>query len=118
MPSFRLLHSNCRTGKKTKALTDLEYLVWQAYMLSADDFGVCPASNAKLQGDDPRLRTKSARHVAQAIERLLAVGLVEFFDDANERYLCQSDWQKWQRIKYPSDTTLPPVPASSRCGWG
>lgn len=111
MPSYRLLHSNCRTGQKTKKLTDVEYLVWQGYMLSADDFGVCDADYTKLQGDDPRLRKKPARQVATAIETLISVGLTQVFDDGSERYLCQSDWQKWQRIKYPSDTTLPPVPA-------
>lgn len=112
MPSYRLLHSNCRTGQKTKGLTDLEYLVWLAYLLSADDFGVVERSHAKLQGDDPRLRSKPAKQVEAAIKTLIGVGLVLVFEDAKEQYLCQPDWQKWQRIKYPSDTTLPPVPAS------
>ncbi len=117
MPSYRLLHTNCRTGRKTKALSDVEYLTWLAYLLSADDFGVCPASPVKLQGDDPRLRGKATRLVAKSIQALLDSDLVRQFEDGTEAYLYQPDWQEWQRIKYPSDTSYPPVPATllARC---
>lgn len=112
MPSYRLLHPNCRTGNRIKKLTDLEYLVWLAYLLSADDFGVCPASATKLMGDDPRLEHKPRRHIERAIEVLLTVALVRAFEDEGTRYLYQTDWREWQSFQYPSTkTSYPPIPA-------
>lgn len=111
MPTYRLIHTNARTGQRTKQLTDLEYLVWLAYLLSADDYGVCPASARKLQGDDPRLDGKPTKAVQKCIATLVHVGLVGVFHEGPTHYLYQADWQDWQRIRYPSTTSYPPVPA-------
>lgn len=112
MPSYRLLHANYRTGKKSKKLTELELVVWVfGYMQCADDFGVCPASAQKLQGDDPWLAKRPRSLVQRAIETLIGVGLIGWFEDGDERYLYQPDWQDWQNIKHPSKTTRPPIPS-------
>lgn len=111
MPKYRLLHMNCRTGRRSRELTRLEYTVWIAYMLSADDFGVCPASSRRLQADDPFLAMDKPKAVDQAIETLIRVGLVGVFEDGKDRYLYQPDWQDYQKIKHPSKTSLPAIPA-------
>lgn len=111
MPSYRLLHVNCRTGRRSKQLTRLERDVWIAYMLSADDFGVCPADAQQFRADDPWLRKERESHVVKAFDVLIRVGLVGAFDDGGDRYLYQPDWQDYQKIKHPSKTTRPPVPA-------
>ena len=111
MPTYRLIHTNARTGRRTKQLTDLEYLVWLAYLLSSDDYGVCPASARKLQGDDPRLDSKPTKAIQRCLNTLVRVGLLSTFEDGGTVYLYQSDWQDWQKIRYPSTTSYPTVPA-------
>lgn len=110
MPKYRLLHMNCRTGRRSRQLTRLEYHVWVAYMLSADDFGVCPYSARKLQADDPWLAHEATKVIARSLETLLTVDLVRSFTDGQDGYLYQPDWQTYQKIKHPSKTSLPPVP--------
>jgi hypothetical protein len=110
VPNYRLLHANYRTGRKSKQLTELELIVWLAYLESADDYGVCPASPRKLQGDDPWLAKRPARLVQRCVEHLIALGLVQTFTEDGDVYLCQPDWQDYQKIRYPSDTTFPAPP--------
>jgi hypothetical protein len=112
VPPYRLLHPNCRTGNRIKQLTDLEFIVWLAYMLSADDFGVCPASASKLQGDDPRLDGKPKKQIERAIETLVRTGLLCDFEDGGTKYLYQKDWRDYQAFQYPSTKTIyPPIPS-------
>lgn len=117
MPTPRLLHANYRTGRKTRQLSKTDLIAWLAYQQSADDFGVCPASPLKLQGDDPWLEQESTGTVRKAIEKLIAVGLVLVFEENGSRYLYQADWQDWQRIRYPRNTSFPriPDPELARC---
>lgn len=110
MPNYRLIHANYRTGRKSKQLTELELIVWLAYLQSADDFGVCPASARKLQGDDPWLDRRPTKMVQRCIDRLITVGLVRTFSEDGDVYLYQPDWQDYQKIKYPSTTSYPSVP--------
>ena len=111
MATYRLIHREAETGDRSSALTDFEFCVWISYQLAADDFGVCPATAAKLQGESPRLEQKPAKVVQQAIERLIELRLCGVFTDGARRYLYQPDWQDWQRLKHASATSHPPVPA-------
>jgi hypothetical protein len=110
MPTFRLIHREASTGDRSSGLSHFGFRVWIQYQLSADDFGVCPAAAAKLQGDNEALLEEPTARVQREIEHLIEVGLVGEFLDGRRRYLYQADWQDWQRIDYPSQTSLPPVP--------
>lgn len=110
MPSYRLLHTNYRTGRRSRQLTELELITWIAYQQSADDFGVCPYSAKKLQGDDPWLGRRPTKMVQRCLETLIRVELVSTFDDDGIPYLYDPEWQDWQRIKWPSATTYPIIP--------
>lgn len=113
MANHRLIHKEAATGARTTGLDALEFRVWVQYLLSADDFGVCPALALKLQGDNRWLAKQPTKRVQAAIERLITIGLVEVFFDQDNRYLYQSDWQDWQRFKHATATSLPPIPAES-----
>lgn len=112
MATYRLIHREASTGDRSSGLSHLGFRVWIQYQLSADDFGVCPAAAAKLQGDNPTLLEEPAPRVQREIEHLITVGLVGVFLDAKRRYLYQTDWQDWQRIDYPTQTALPCIPAA------
>ena len=111
MPSYRLLHQNYRTGRRSRQLTELELIAWIGYQQSADDFGVCPYSAKKLQGDDPWLARRQTKLVQRCLETLVRVELVKTFDDDGVAYLYDPEWQDRQRIKWPSATTYPIIPA-------
>lgn len=110
MATYRLIHQEAETGSRSSALTEFEFCVWISYQLAADDFGVCPATAAKLQGASPRLARKPAKVVQTAIERLITIDLCQVFTDGPQRYLYQADWQDWQRLKHATATAYPPVP--------
>jgi hypothetical protein len=110
MANHRLIHKEAATGQRTTDLDELEFRVWVQYLLSADDFGVCPATAVKLQGDNRRLAKVPTKKVQAAINQLVAVTLVQSFDDHGMRYLYQWDWQDWQRLKHASTTSFPPIP--------
>jgi len=111
MADYRLIFRNAATGERTSSLSHLGFRVWIQYQLSADDFGVCAALAAKLQGDNPSLADESARVIQAEIEHLVTLHLCGVFEDGRRRYLYQTDWQDWQRLKHASSTTLPPIPA-------
>lgn len=91
-------------------LTDFEYRVWDQYQLSADDFGVMRCSPLTLQADNDALEARDAAEVAQALERLIAVGLTVPFTHQGRRFICQTDWQEFQKVEYPRRTLMPAPP--------
>lgn len=107
MATYRLIHCVAATGERSSSLNHLQFRVWMQYQLSADDYGVCPADASKFRGDNPALREETDRKVQAAIEAVVKVGLVGAFMDGRLRYLYQPDWQDWQRIKWPTETTYP-----------
>lgn len=107
MSDARVLHKRAGGSQKVNSLTNLEYRVWTQYLVSADDFGVMPATAAVIQADNVYLRREKARTVQAAIERLVAIGLVADFEHQGERFIWQTDWQKWQGIRYPRSTCHP-----------
>jgi len=111
MATYRLIHKEASTGARSSGLDDLMFRVWVQYMLSADDYGVCPAVPAKFQGDNPRLAKVSVKKLREAIGALVMSGLVRLFKDGENQYLYQHDWQDWQKLKHFTATTYPVPPA-------
>lgn len=94
-------------GRRLSSLTDFEFRVWDQYQLSADDFGVMRCSALTIMEANASLEDRPVAMVMDALERMLAVGLVLEFHHQGRRYLCQDDWQEFQRVEYPRRTMLP-----------
>jgi hypothetical protein len=117
MPDDRFLHKRGGHGRKLQSLPDFEYRVWTCYEMSADDFGVMRANAVTLQADHDRLAKHPAARVVRALESAVAVGLLMAFDHQGQRYVCQSDWQTFQKVEYPRPTSnpIPPPEILAEC---
>lgn len=111
MPDDRLFHKRLGHSEKVGRLTDFEYIVWHAYILSADDFGVMRFSALSLQADHDRIASRPQKTVQRALERVREVGLLVTFAHQGRLYCAQPDWQNHQRVKYPRQTINPKPPA-------
>ena len=112
MPADRLLHARLGHSAKVSSLSDLEFRVWMTYVLAADDFGVMRADAVAFQAAHDGLSSRPANAIKRCIERLVQVGLVAAFVHQGSRYLYQTDWQDFQRVRYPL-RTMRPLPASA-----
>lgn len=107
MADSRILHRAAGDSEKVAALSDLEYRVWTQYLLSADDFGVMPATAFVLQAENRSFRKRPTKTIQKALEAVIAVGLVLTFTHQGERYAWQPDWNDRQQIRYPRATVRP-----------
>lgn len=111
MPANRMLHKRALAGERTNALTHLEWRVWTVYEMAADDFGVMRCHEEAWITAHPCLGKEKPRALRAAIERVVNSTLIGRFTASNGlAYVYQRDWQDWQRIEWPSMTTLPKVP--------
>jgi hypothetical protein len=118
MADYRLFYrSGIGHGERINKLSDFEFIVWAAYQLSADDFGVLRLSAVTLQADHDRLSTKSTAKIERALLAGVKIGLLATFEHQRRRYVCQLDWQDWQKVRYPSKTSnpLPPLEILQKC---
>lgn len=112
MPADRLFHKRLGHSAKVSALTDFENRIWMQYELSADDFGVMRKSAVALQADNDNLAKRPATTVLRALKHLVTVGLLVEFEHQLHVYVCQWDWQDWQKVTWPARTIHPcPPPA-------
>lgn len=112
MPQDRLRNQCAGTSRKLSSLTDFEYRVWDQYQLSADDYGIMPAEAIRIQADNLALRARPAADVQNALDRMVEIGLLFAFDVQHRRYVCDPQWQYFQRVQYPKQTLNPAPPAA------
>lgn len=110
MPDDRFLHPKAGHSEKVRSLCDFDYRVWTQYLLSADDFGVMRAKASTLMDDNEAIEARAPKVVERALQHLIDKGLVVPFTHQGLRYVCQRDWQKWQKVEYPRVTNNPKPP--------
>jgi hypothetical protein len=110
MPDERFFHKRLGHSAKVNSLTDFEFRVWSQYQLSADDCGVMRYAAIAVQADNDSLATRPARTVQRALEQIVKVGLLLPFDHQGQAYVCQHDWQDFQKVRYPRSTVHPVPP--------
>jgi hypothetical protein len=109
MPADRLLHPRLLHSVKVCGLSDVEFRVWVTYILTADDYGVMRKSAVTVQAANDVLAERPVKQIDAALKKLVDVQLVLQFEHQKRAYLCQIDWQNYQRVKHPRDS-MQPVP--------
>lgn len=107
MPVERLSHPSDGTSAKLCALSDFEFRVWHQCRLSANDYGVMLNSPTPLMAENRALERRKAGPVRRALDRIIAVGLLEAFEHQGDGFVCSPRWQDFQRIRYPRASHLP-----------
>lgn len=88
-------------------MTDTEARVWFQYVLSADDFGVMRLSALTIQSANDALAKHDTETIQVCLQRLVQVELVVPFEHQGRRFICQLDWQDYQKVRHPRDTYQP-----------
>ena len=107
MPDDRFFHKCLGHSEKVNSLTDFEELVWRAYVLAADDFGVMRFSAITLRAENDRLARKPQKTVQRALEAVRNVGLIRTYEHQGRIYCFQHNWQDYQKVTYPKRTVHP-----------
>lgn len=107
MGADRFIHKRAGSGDRVNRLNDLEFRFWVFYELGADDFGV-------MRNDVGAFVETHAyfASVKPAVARAALAGMVRTMDLVRFTahsldYLCQRDWQDFQKGEWAQMTTRP-----------
>jgi hypothetical protein len=120
VPVDRFFHPRAGHSRKVAALSDLEFRVWWTYQMAADDFGVMRRAVVELQAANDALATRPRVTLKRALDRVVDIGLLVSFVHQGEPYVCQLNWQDFQKIRYPRES-FNPIPGPdvlAKCSGG
>jgi hypothetical protein len=107
MPDDRFIHPRLRMSQKVSALSDLEFRVWVDYILAANDYGVMSDNPAVLRGGNTALAVHPELDLRNALDNIVATGLLVRFEHQGQSFLCDPVWQDYQKVTFPRGTFLP-----------
>jgi hypothetical protein len=110
VPDDRFIHPRLGHSTKVCMLTDLEFRVWTQYLLSADDGGVMRSSALTIQADNDALAKRSQRQIHHALDHMVTIGLLLEFEHQGRKYVCDPNWQEFQKVQWPRPTGNPQPP--------
>lgn len=114
MPDDRFLHKRLGRSARVCNLSDFEFRVWVQYELSADDCGVMPMTGVQIQADNDYFSEQPSDRILAALRHFVDVGLLARFDHQRRAYVCQLDWQDFQKVRHPRESHLPMPPDEMR----
>lgn len=113
MPDRIIKESIC-TSDTLNQLSDFEERFWHRLIVNCDDYGRFDARPAILKGRlFPLMESKTLKNIADALERLASVGLVELYEVDGKPFLHVVTWDKYQRIR--AKRSKFPAPDSTCC---
>lgn len=104
----RMIRASICTSDTLNELSDFEERFWHRLIVNCDDFGRFDARPAILKGSlFPLMDGKTKRDMADALNKLASVGLVELYTVDGKPFLHVVKWSKYQRTraaksKFPS----------------
>ena len=119
----RIIRESICVSETLNQLTDFEERFWHRLTVNCDDFGRFDARPAILKGRlFPLLDGKTKKDMADALNKLASVGLVELYEVDGKPFLQVVTWSKYQRAraeksKFPSpaDSCRQPSSDSPEC---
>jgi len=111
MPDRIIKESIC-ISETLNELTDFEERFWHRLTVNCDDYGRFDARPAVLKGRlFPLMESKTHKDMANALNKLASVGLVELYKVDGRPFLHVVTWEKHQRIrakksKFPSPADI------------
>lgn len=108
MGADRFIHKRAGSGDRVNQLGNLEFRLWIFYELGADDFGVLRYDVASfIEAHAYFGRREKPAALRTALDRMVETMRLTRFTAHGLEYLCQSDWQDFQKGEWAQMTTRP-----------
>jgi hypothetical protein len=107
MGADRFIHKRAGSGDRVNKLNDLEFRFWVFYELGADDFGVIRNDVAAFIETHPYFATVKPALAKAALASMVTIMDLVRFKTHGLEFLCQRDWQDFQKGEWAQVTTRP-----------
>lgn len=105
----RIIRESICTSDTLNQLTDFEERFWHRLTVNCDDYGRFDARPAILKGRlFPLMDGKTQKNIADALNKLASVGLIELYEVDGRPFLHVVTWDKYQRVRAKRSKFPPP----------
>ena len=96
----RIIRESICTSDTLNELSDFEERFWNRLIVNCDDYGIFDARPAVLKARlFPLRESLTFKNIADALNRLASVGLIELYQVDGKPYLRVVTWERYQRIR-------------------